>query len=114
MNNSQACDNVSSNDNNNNSYLTKLVEKFCSGFDVNFIDKMLYYIESFDNLIAFKDQIDFCLREKIQLDDMTFEKVGLNDLKCLIQAKHMCNHVKFRPKTEVEEKSLLEIIKTFE
>jgi len=101
---------VPSKDSINKCYLNKLVEKFCLGFDVNVIGKIFACIKSVDNLRAFEDLIDFCKIEKIDLTNMEFENVGLNELKCLIEAKHLCNHVTSQSETEAEDKSLLKII----
>ena len=102
----------SSKDSTSECYLNKLAEKFCSQFDVNFIRKLLRCIKTVDNLRAIEDLMNFCAKEKIKLDDMAIENVQLSDLRCSIEAKHLCSFDRCLPESEAEKKSLFEIIKT--
>ena len=77
---------------------------------MKFIDKILHCIKSIDNLRALEDLIDFCSNEKIEMDDLVFENVQLTDLRCSLEAKHLCNRVTSRPKSQAELRTLLEII----
>ena len=92
-------------------YLSKLVDKLCSCFDVTCISKMFSCIKLVDNLRAIENLIDFCSHENIDLKDMVFENVELDELTCLIKIKHLCKCVKSQPESELEEIRFLKIVK---